>query len=106
MNKYSIVSYVNNRATDERISIGLIMINENECKIRFSDDKLNFVRILNDRNHSFLIKELDSWIKHKFSPDAMPYETGILSFSQLKIFNSELTDEIFTFYFNKWIDNG
>lgn len=73
MFKYSIISYVNNRVSDEKISIGLIFINEDECKIRISDYKLDIVKILNVSNYSFLIKQLETWKNHKFSPDVVPY---------------------------------
>lgn len=105
MFKYSIISYVNNRVTNERISIGLLFINNDTAKIRFSDSKMKFVKTLNEKGYNLLNLSIQEWVKHKFLPDRVPYEQGIIDFSELKIFNHDLTDEVFEQYFSKWIEN-
>ena len=64
-NYYSIISFLNNRVSDEKIAIGLVIIGGPKPIVKFSSSKINFARKINAKSAFLLEKTLDNF-QNKF----------------------------------------
>ena len=103
MVRYSIVSFLNNPVSDEKIACGLIFSSDNFSRFRFSQSKMEIIRILNPENYAFFEKA----ILHASgtSDFELLQNRGVLHISSPKILIEENTQESFDWYFSKWIEN-
>lgn len=119
LSKYSIISYLNNSVSEEKIAIGLIIYSDNNFILQKSDSKIAIACYIN-KEHSYFIKSsfrsLFERLDYSFKDTSVDdiekeiirlhqYEQGIIQVSFPKIMNAPLTQELFNTYFDKWIEN-
>lgn len=115
MTNYSIVSYMSNHVSDEKIAIGLIMFSDFKDPIyRISENKIDMACLINPSIGSFIRKVLNEESIFGFTKDMKicdelirrhQTEQGILHYSSPRILNSDLNQNDFNYYFDKWILN-
>lgn len=119
-NQYSIISFLNNRVSEEKIAVGLIMLsNEMNPIIKISDKKLEIVKLLNPTVYNFFVNAIEQvtrginlrigktpnseFVKELYHSHRT--EQGVLHYSFPKLFNGEINEDVFNLYFNKWVEN-
>lgn len=121
---YSIIKYVNNSLTNETISLGLIVISNNEIYFHLSPNKIELVKKLNSKNYKLLEfslkqfkhfaeketkeenSELFSSVKiidFEYLNRLSNYNNGILQFSKPESIDSIISYENFLEYVKKFI---
>lgn len=116
---YSIISFMNSHVTEEKVSIGLLMFDNERMIIQFSTSKQGLVNKLSPQSTSLLkyavenIKAafkhenqntfLHDGVNHEFITYLNRYEQGILHFSAPNFYNQRLTEDLFLKCFNSWI---
>jgi len=117
---YSIISYLNNFVSDEKIAFGFILTNNENSMVRFSSSKIRLIKHINEKAYGLLKSSLNNFdiSLNNFSAiesnidlveklqRLSTYEQGILHYSSPKILNEEISNEVFNLYFNKWIENN
>jgi hypothetical protein len=120
-NYFSIVSFLNNQISGEKIAIGLIFLKDETPFVRFSKAKINLAKKINPLSFSLLTSNIKNFepkflnninkLKNEsnFSLDNLyrlnGYEQGIINISTPKLFNAEINTETVEYYFNEWIEN-
>lgn len=116
---YSIISFLNNSVSDEKIAFGLLVLSDSKNFIEFSNSKLKFIKRMNhdayNLLHNLIPKFNDTFLSNfglgnNLSLDSLyklnAYEQGVLNFSSPKILNESVDDVVFNSYFQKWIENN
>lgn len=109
--KYSIIFGVIRSEISERISIGLILMNGDEVKIVYSDEKLNALQQLySPKEFEFLkrvIHAMPDEIKTTQAVDYLVrYSNNLITLSQPKTIDLEPTAENEQWLFNNYIYNS
>lgn len=123
-NVISILKFVNNPASGENISLGLVAISSNRIFFKISYQKLQLAKKLNPKNAKLLdfsINQLSSYISHDLEPESnnktefksqlnssvldrlARYNNGLLQFSSPSAINSEINDADFYNIFDQFI---
>lgn len=121
---YSVLKYVSNPLSDESISLGLLMVSQNNAFYKKSEKKLELLKKLNSRAYKlvdFSLKQFDKFIGYENSikesfiasnnnidseyiSKLSSYNKGLLQFSKPSPIESEITEEVFEKYFRSYID--
>ena len=108
--QYSLVYGLLNLATTERLSVGVIYVNNDEIKFKYSQKKMDALKlIMNGSEHSFLsriIKNLDNSCK-KESPSYINYlsrySNNLIQFSPLTTIDLEPTPKNYKWLFETYV---
>lgn len=118
---YSIISFVNNPVSQEKIAVGLIVFHDSDVYLKFSNKKIGFAKKLNAKAFHLLsttVKKLESsitntsyeklqrkGINQEFLFYLKNYEQGILQFSEPKLIETENANH-WDEFFIEWIDKS
>jgi hypothetical protein len=108
--QYSIVYGLLNLATTERLSVGIIYVNNGEIKFKYSRKKMDALKLIMDSSeHSFLsrvVKNMDKTSK-KESPDRINYlsrySNNLIQFSPLTTIDLEPTPKNYKWLFETYV---
>jgi len=121
---YSIIKYVNNSLTNETISLGLIIVSNNEVFFHISPNKIELAKRLSSKNYKLLdfslkqfkrfadkeltidnsvLFEKDKIIDYDYLSRLSNYNNGILQFSKPEIIDAIISYSDFLAYVKRFI---
>lgn len=124
---YSILKFVNNPLSGENISLGLIVISDQDVYFRLSTQKLSIAKKLNPHSISLLeysLEQLRNFLAYDLADQSYKliqfkktldtsflnrlsnYNNGILQFSKPSFIKATIDGSVFDSYFKKFIDDN